>query len=260
MSKRELQRQIDRTIKQYYGWNIGSFRPELDYFEGLAPFLWSLTKALTGRPDNGECNAPFARADVPDKEIGNRLKGLRLKKSMTLTKVAAKMGVHSDYLNGLEDGKVMAFPHHIGGELRAMKATRKEKDYVYDYMMSYSANLTPGSHNAGMLVRGLLDQRVRDVIDHYYGLNLWIFRPEVSYEESIAPFVQSLLCLEVEYRASARKDRAQVLPAPPEGYKWLDEGGRRKVVIDEVTARKKRGVFEDYIESSEPLVSSEVTS
>jgi len=80
MSQRELERQIKRTIKQYYGWNIGSFRPELDHFEGLAPFIWSLTKAITGWADRGSCGVPFARADVPDKEIGNRLKGLRLKK------------------------------------------------------------------------------------------------------------------------------------------------------------------------------------
>jgi len=162
----------------------------------------------------------------------------------------------SDYLNAFEEGKIMTFPHHIAGELLAMKATRKEESYIYDYMMSYSANLTPGRHTTVKVSQGLLDQRIRDVIDYYYGLNLWIFRPEVTYEDSISPFVQSLLCLEAEYRATSM-GRVIALKGPPAGYKWLDECGRRTVVVDEVVAPAIRRVFEDYLKSSEPVVSSE---
>ena len=47
-------------------------------------------------------------------------------------------------------------------------------------------------------------QSLRGVTEKYYGRNLWQFRPGFTYEESIRPFIHSLLDLAAEYRATSR--------------------------------------------------------
>lgn len=40
-----------------------------------------------------------------------------------------------------------------------------------------------------------LEIRIKQVIECWFGKNLWIYRPEYDYEESIQPFVSDLAAL-----------------------------------------------------------------
>lgn len=40
-----------------------------------------------------------------------------------------------------------------------------------------------------------LEKQIKQAIECWFGKNLWIYRPDYDYEESIAPFVKDLLRL-----------------------------------------------------------------
>lgn len=44
-----------------------------------------------------------------------------------------------------------------------------------------------------------LEIQIRQVIECWFGKNLWIYRPEYSYEESTLPFIRDLVSLSTVY-------------------------------------------------------------
>lgn len=54
MSIRELERRIKRTIRKHYGEDLGTFREDVNYNEGIAPFVASLICAVTEQHDTSD--------------------------------------------------------------------------------------------------------------------------------------------------------------------------------------------------------------
>jgi transcriptional regulator with XRE-family HTH domain len=203
MRIRELEASIRRTMRQHYGWNIGSFRDSVSDNVGNAPFVASLVRVITGRPDTPDLDAPHARATERDKETWPRLREMRLERGINAEEFAHRMGVHEEFLEALEDGHIVTLMSLPCDYLQALELRRDEKRSFCDWM--FSDDLREIKLDGHMRARGAGPaQSIRGVIEKYYERNLWQFRPEFTYEESIRPFVSSLLELSAEYRATSR--------------------------------------------------------
>lgn len=203
MRIRELEASIRRTIRQHYGWNIGSFRDSVSDNVGNAPFVASLVRVITEQPDTPDLDAPHALASKRDKETWTRLREMRLERGINAEEFARRMGVIEDFLEALEDGQIFTLMNLPFDYLKALGLSRDEKRSFYDWMFSddlWEIKLDGhvGARGAGPA------QSIRGVIEKYYERNLWQFRPGFTYEESIRPFINSLLVLSAEYRATSR--------------------------------------------------------
>ena len=179
---RTLSQRIRKIIKQHYGDNLDTFRPDVSYRDGTESFVKALSQVIKGEIKwayDWECDlAKYGGRPGPlDINIGRRLRDIRLWKEMPLEDVAAKMGVHLTYLDELEQGKLTPCMGIIGDAMNALDATRKEKMYIADEFMDEPTT----------------QEWIWYVIEMYYGRSLWTLRPEVSYEESIEPFVKALM-------------------------------------------------------------------
>ena len=215
---RTLTQQIRKVIREHYSEHLSSFRDDVNYSDGTKSFVHDLARMLKGeikRDKDWGCDlAKYSRADSVDVELGKRLKTVRLQKGIALQDLAKKINMHTAYLDAIENGAVVTLFDKIIDIARALKVTKKDSVYILDSLIE---NIT-------------LKQRIKDVIELYYGKNLWYFRPEVGYEESIAPFIKSLAEL--------------VEPEPPFGYMAAIVDGQRKVVSDPIATPIVRRAFE----------------
>lgn len=215
---RTLTQQIRKVIRQHYGEHLSSFRGDVNYTDGTKSFVRDLARMLKGeieRSQDWTCDlAKYSKPDSLDAELGKRFRTIRLQKGIALQEAARRIDVHPEYLDAIEKGEVVTLFDKILDVTRALKATRKDKRYIFD----------------GLLEDMELKRRIQDVIELYYGKSLWYFRPKVGYEESIAPFIKSLVEL--------------VEPEPPLGYKAAMIDNERKVVADPITAPLVRRAVE----------------
>ncbi|HKX23700.1 MAG TPA: helix-turn-helix transcriptional regulator [Candidatus Saccharimonadales bacterium] len=219
---RTLTQQIRKVIREHYGEHLSSFRDDVNYNDGTKSFVRDLARMLKGeikRDKDWGCDlAKYSRADSIDAELGKRLRIVRLQKDVTLQDLAKKINMHPAYLDAIENGTVVTLFDKIIDIARALKVTKKDSVYILD----------------GLIENITLKQRIKDVIELYYGKNLWYFRPEVGYEESIIPFIKSLAEL--------------VEPEPPFGYMAAMVDGERKVVSDPIAAPIVRRAFEKELQ------------
>jgi hypothetical protein len=203
MRIRELEASIRRTMRQHYGWNIGTFRDSVSDNVGNAPFVASLVRVITERPDTPDYQAPHAMAGERDKETWARLRCMRFEKGVNPEELARKMEVHEDFLEALEGGQMVTLINFPFAYLKAMGATSEEKRTFCEWMFADDLEALGASDRA--ITSGARPaQSLRGAIEKYYGQNLWQFRPEFTYEESIRPFILSLLELAADYRATSR--------------------------------------------------------
>lgn len=221
---RTLKQQIRKVIRQHYGEHLASFRDDVCYRDGTESFVSGLSRVLKGEIEyerDWTCDlAKYSRGGSLDREIGKRLKVVRLQKGVSLEELAERTGFNQGYLDALENGDIVTFFEPIGDALKALKATRKDKVFVIN-AMSVTIPLKEGIH---------------DVIKLHYGKSLWYFHPNVKYEQSVEPFVQSLVAL-VERPFT-----------PPFGYKVVSVDGERKVIPDPATAPIVRAAFEKELQ------------
>jgi len=203
MSIRELKRRIRRTIRKHYGEDLGTFREDANYNEGTAPFVASLVCAVTEQPDKRDPSAPYTRVSAAEKAIWDRLRSMRLEKGKSRADVAHSMEIHESLLEALEEGWLVATIDFILGELKAIGVSREEHNEFVEWMMSDSVWGNGGKDRLGQS-GGAPAQSFRGVIEKNYGQHLWLLHPEVDYEESIAPFIDSMIELAVEYHATSR--------------------------------------------------------
>jgi hypothetical protein len=52
-----------------------------------------------------------------------------------------------------------------------------------------------------------VETQIKQVIECWFGKNLWIYRPEYDYEESVAPFIKDLTVLTSVYSVTDEPDR-----------------------------------------------------
>ncbi len=90
------------------------------------------------------------------------------------------MHIHPDYLSELERGKLTPIMgiHKIVAS--ALGATREEEMFLMQDIDEKAET----------------EAWTRYAISMYFGRSLWTFYPEVSYEESVNPFVQALIGLD----------------------------------------------------------------
>ena len=180
---RTLEQQIRKVIKQHYGENLWMFREDVNYREGTEDFVRDVAKAIRGEleylSDLPNPIAKYSRMSTIDRALGGFIKELRIKRCLTQEQLAKKVNFRVDFLDHLEKGHVNPGMGVWGDAYHALEPTDEEGAELGKAFES-------GRNREDM---------IREVIELYYGWNLWIYKPEVSYEEAIEPFVKSLASL-----------------------------------------------------------------
>lgn len=178
-----LEQRIRRVIKEHYGENLWAFRDDVNYKEGTKAFVAAVALAIKGKiefaSDLQDEVAKYSKGGGADRVIGGVVRKLRLKRDMTLEGVAAKVGYCVAFLDAMERGRLTLPAYMYMDAYYAMKPTRKEIELIGE---AISERFAPES-------------MIQDVIETYYGMSLWAFKPDVSYEEAIAPFIRDLAAL-----------------------------------------------------------------
>jgi transcriptional regulator with XRE-family HTH domain len=178
-----LKQQIRKVIKQHYGEELGSFREDVNYKDATGAFVSDVARAIKGEleyPSNFTDEvAKYNKGGGIDRAIGGIIRKLRVKKGITQEQLATSVGVCVDFLDILESGRIAASAHLYAEAYRALEPTDDEMGIFID----------------GVARCKKPEEMIRDVIEIYYGMGLWSFKPDVSYEEAIRPFIRSLAAL-----------------------------------------------------------------
>jgi transcriptional regulator with XRE-family HTH domain len=183
---RTLKQRVKKVIREHYGDALASYARMAGDVKILDTFVSALAHAIEPygvRAPSIDCACKLTWFDghpTPlDIEFGKRIQTLRIQSLMSVKELAGRMGVHPDYLDGLEKGKITP-----SEDFRDRAARILEIPYASAYL---SQDLDEAIETEAW---------VRYTIAEYFGQSLWSFRPEVSYEESIASFVQALIGLD----------------------------------------------------------------
>jgi transcriptional regulator with XRE-family HTH domain len=178
-----LEQQIRRVIKQHYGEELWSFREDVNYKDATKAFVADVVRAIKGEveypSDLTDEVAKYNKGSSIDRAIGGIVRKLRLKKGVAQEQLAASIGVCVEFLGALESGRIAAPAHLYMEAYRALKPTKNEMAIFTD----------------GITRCKKPEEMVRDVIEIYYGISLWMFHPQRSYEDAIEPFIKSLAAL-----------------------------------------------------------------
>jgi transcriptional regulator with XRE-family HTH domain len=178
-----LEQQIRRVINQYYGEDLWTFRDDVNYRDGTKAFVADLARAIRGEleyaSDFSNELAKYTKAGGIDRGFGGVIRKLRIKRGITLEELAQTLGFNADFLDNVEQGRIAASVDIYINAHKALKPTEAERKEFIDH-------ITSDKHREVM---------IRDVIELYYGISLWMFRPGLGYEEAIEPFIKSLVKL-----------------------------------------------------------------
>jgi len=175
-----LEQQIRRVIKQHYGEDLWMFRADVNYREGTRDFVTDVAKAIRGEleylSDLPNPIAKYSKFSSLDRTLGRIVCELRTKRRLTQEQLAAKIGYSAEFLDALENGRVVPPIDVWGKAYHALKPTKRENEV---FMSDVFSDKTP-------------EEMIREVIELYYGWSLWAYKPQVSYGEAIEPFIKSL--------------------------------------------------------------------
>lgn len=178
-----LEQQIRKVIRQHYGEDLSMFREDVNYKNATRSFVADVAKSLRGEiiyPTHfSDEVAKYNKGGSAERSVGMAIKNLRVKRGISREQLAAKVGFRVDFLAALEDGRLAAGVNLYVEAYYALKPTKKEID-VFGHSIGHCRTR---------------EALIQDVIETYYGLNLWTFKPSVSYEEAIKPFIKSLAAL-----------------------------------------------------------------
>ncbi|HEV2402620.1 MAG TPA: helix-turn-helix transcriptional regulator [Candidatus Saccharimonadales bacterium] len=191
---RTLKQQIRNVIRQHYGKELDVYAQMAGDRKGLMnAFVDSLARDIKiGSVPPVDCKCQLNNFDGQpspiDIELGKRIRTLRIQCLISVQELASRMGVHPDYLSELEQGKLTPHRNTRDVVLRALGVPHFRTYLLRD-----------------LDEEGETEAWIRYTISRHFGRSLWSFRPEVSYEESITPFVRALLDL----------DKGRCVPAAP---------------------------------------------
>ena len=178
-----LEQQIRKVIKQHYGEDLSMFREDVNYRNATRSFVADVARSLRGQiihsDDFTDEVAKYNKGGSAERSVGKVIKNLRIKRNVTREQLAAKVGFSVDFLAALEDGRFAAGVNLYVDAYYALKPNKKEIE-AFGHSISYCRTR---------------EALIQDVIETYYGLNLWTFKPSASYEEAIKPFIKSLVSL-----------------------------------------------------------------
>lgn len=176
-----LEQKIRKVIQHYYRDDLGIYRDDVNYRKSTEAFVADVAKAIRGEiiyANNLPSEpAKYCKAGYSDRRVGGVIKELRTKKGISIQQLAEKMKAHPDFLTDLENGRICASVDRYIAAYEALEPTRAEHKI---FSRRFFKATVPHK------------ELIRDVVELYYGRNLWSFHPEVSYEEAIAPFIYSL--------------------------------------------------------------------
>lgn len=178
-----LEQQIRRVIKQHYGDDLWTFRADVNYREGTKAFVADIALAIRGKleytSDFPNELAKYTKASSLDRGFGGTIKKLRIKKGVTIEQLAQTLGFNVDFLDSLEQGRIVASADMYINAHKALKPTKTERKEFISHITCDKPR----------------EEMIREVIELYYGVSLWVYRPDLSYEEAIEPFIKSLAAL-----------------------------------------------------------------
>jgi transcriptional regulator with XRE-family HTH domain len=187
---RTLKQQVRKVIKEYYGNSLSKYARMAGDGKLIDTFVSALAHAIKPYSVSSpsiDCTCKLTWFDghpsPNDIEFGKRIRTLRIKSLISVKELATKMGVHPDYLDELEKGKLSPRSGTRDTVTRAL-GLPNAKDYL-------SQDLDEAAETEAW---------IRFTISEYFGRSLWSFHPEVSYEESIDPFVKALVDLDASGR------------------------------------------------------------
>jgi len=156
------------------------FRADVNYREGTRDFVTDVAKAIRGEleylSDLPNPIAKYSKFSSLDRTLGRIVCELRTKRRLTQEQLAAKIGYSAEFLDALENGRVVPPIDVWGKAYHALKPTKRENEV---FMSDVFSDKTP-------------EEMIREVIELYYGWSLWAYKPQVSYGEAIEPFIKSL--------------------------------------------------------------------
>lgn len=163
-----LEQQIRRVIKQHYGEELWAFRDDSNYKNGTKAFVAHVAKAIRGElkyvSDLPDEVARYTKASCVDRIMGATIKKLRIKKGVSQEQLAKTVGVDADFLDALENGRIAASVNMYVNAHHSLKPTKAERKEL-------GSNI--GRHR-------LREEVIRDVVELYYGVGLWVFHPEID--------------------------------------------------------------------------------
>lgn len=178
-----LEQKIRKVIKQHYGENLWMFRDDVDYREGTRDFVTDVAKAIKGElrcsSDLPNPIAKYSKTSTIDRNLGRVISDMRVRRKVTLEQLADTTGFCVDFIDALEKGYIIPAVGVWGTAYHTFEPTDQEDE---ELMQGICGDRTR-------------EEVIREVVELYYGWNLWAFKPEVSYEEAIAPFIKSLAAL-----------------------------------------------------------------
>ena len=175
-----LEQQIRKVIRQHYGENLWMYRDDVNYRDGTKDFVADVAKAIKGElaylSDLPNPIAKYSKFSSTDRALGRIVCELRTMRELTQEQLANITGFSVEFVIALEKGHIIPAVDVWGTAYHALNPTTKEnKELTKDLRRDTSR-----------------EEMIREVVELYYGWNLWAFKPEVGYEEAIGPFVKSL--------------------------------------------------------------------
>jgi len=178
-----LEQQIRRVIRQHYGENLWMYRDDVNYRDGTKDFVTDVAKAIRGEleylSDLPNPIAKYSKLSSTDRKLGQIICELRARRDVSQEQLATITGFSIEFLIALEKGHIVPAASVWGTAYHALNPTKKENK---ELMKDFARDKTP-------------EEMVREVVELYYGWNLWAFKPGGSYEEAIEPFIKSLAAL-----------------------------------------------------------------
>lgn len=178
-----LEQKIRRVIRQHYGEDLWTFRDDVNYKEATRAFVIDIAKVVKGEveylSDLPEEVAKYTKASSADRAMGGTIKSLRIKKKVTQEQLATLLGVNTDFFDALENGRLAATVDMYINAHKLLSPTKEERKELTGNITHYKSR----------------EAMIRDIIELYYGVGLWVFHPKLSYEDAIGPFIKSLAAL-----------------------------------------------------------------
>jgi transcriptional regulator with XRE-family HTH domain len=187
---RTLKQQVRKVIKDHYGNTLANYAQMAGDGKLLETFVSALAHAIKPYSipsPSVDCTCKLTWFDGHpspiDIELGRRIRTLRIQSLMSVKELATRMGVHPDYLDELEKGKLTPSDNTRDTVARSL-GLPGVKAYI-------SQDLDETTETEAW---------IRFVIAEYFGRSLWSFHPDVNYDESIDPFVKALVDLDASGR------------------------------------------------------------
>lgn len=178
-----LEQRIRKVIRQHYGENLWMFREDVDYREGTKDFITDVTKAIRGElrysSDLPNSLAKYSKFSSTDRMLGELIRKVRTRRGLSRQQLADAAGYNVEFVVALEKGYVIPAIDVWGTTYHALKPNKREDKELAACMMRERTR----------------EEIIREVVEVYYGLSLWVFKPGASYEEAVEPFIKSLAAL-----------------------------------------------------------------